>query len=136
MRGHRTQQGSTAGAHVDIQSADAGSHSQRLSDVKGLFGVVTGRSDTVDRGAIGGNALDPSGSFLFRILVVVVYVRDMESGDLQQPDGLALAGERFSFVVSRSHVAAAKRGSGAGPCRGRRLRAGRFPASCVTGDEI
>jgi hypothetical protein len=97
-------------AHVHVICGYAGSHAARLSDVKGLFRIVTALvSEAIDAGAIRGNTRDDiEGVGLASALVVGVHVLDIKSELLEQPDVLAGAGESGSAVVGRPHVAAAE----------------------------
>src|SRR5208283_3641315 len=80
----------------------------RLSDVKSLFRIVTGRLGAVNAAPIRRNTRDGEVSRLPSVLVISVHVGDIKSGILQQPNVLACAGERRAFVVGRAHVAAAE----------------------------
>ena len=130
MRRHATQHGGIAVVtHVYVHCGYTRGHAERLSDVNGLFGIVTAlRSEAVDGASIRGNAYDLGGPFLLGVLVVGIHVGYVKSQELQQPDVLALAGESGSLVVSRPHVAAAKGGSRTGAGCGRGLHASKVYA--------
>src|SRR5208282_4678855 len=123
MRRHASQHGGIAGVtHVFVDCGYAWGHAERLGDVNGLFGIVTAlRMEAAGGASIRGIAYDLGSPLLFSVLVVGVDVGNVKSEELQQPDVLALAGERGSLVISCPHVAAAKGGSRTGTGCGRGL---------------
>ena len=129
MRRHTGQHRSVAViADVQIYRCHPRRHPQCLSDVEGLFGIVTVlRSQAGYRRSIRGNAFDGGGPLLSSIFVVGVHVGYIESKKFEQSDILAFAGESRSLIISGSHVATAEGLTWTGAGRSGRFYARRPP---------